>query len=212
MPAEECGRRLNSDRSAASYVGYADGSGFELSRYSRTAIRVRGSFTPLAVGSRVSYRVELIPWIVWTPHPVVCRRNSNTHDARAPGVASDIGADLAGCDHRDCPTHQRVVFRTAGPAPAGLRKGGSECQLTDRRFGAARSCGETTEDDATGDRNGDCIGRVASAHFRRDLPREFPCRGLALYCQEPWRLSRLSGLACWRTSSGRSARFTGAIC
>jgi hypothetical protein len=31
MPAEECGRLLNSDRSAASYVGYADGSGFELS-------------------------------------------------------------------------------------------------------------------------------------------------------------------------------------
>jgi len=66
MPAEECGRRLNSDRSAASYVGYADGSGFELSRYGRTAVRVRGSFTPLAVGSRVSYRVELIPWMVWT--------------------------------------------------------------------------------------------------------------------------------------------------
>lgn len=50
IPAEECGRRLNSDRSAASYVGYADESGFE----------------PLSVGSRVSYHIGLIPWIVWT--------------------------------------------------------------------------------------------------------------------------------------------------
>ena len=66
MPAEECGRRLNSDRSAASYFGYADGSGFELSRYGRTAVRVRGRFTRLAVGSRVSYHVELIPWMMWT--------------------------------------------------------------------------------------------------------------------------------------------------
>jgi hypothetical protein len=66
IPAEECGRRLNFDRSAAPYVGYADGLGFELSRNGRTAVRVRGSFTPLAVGTRVSYHIEVIPWMVWT--------------------------------------------------------------------------------------------------------------------------------------------------
>ncbi len=65
IPAEECGRRLNADRSAMSYVGHADGAGFELSVYGRNAIRVRGRFTPLAVGSRVSYRIELIPWMLW---------------------------------------------------------------------------------------------------------------------------------------------------
>jgi hypothetical protein len=65
IPADECGRRLDSDRSGP-YVGYANGSGFELSRYGRTAVRVRGTFTSIAAGSRVRYRIELIPWIVWT--------------------------------------------------------------------------------------------------------------------------------------------------
>jgi hypothetical protein len=65
LPTDECGRRLNSDRSADSYVGDADSSGFQLSLYGRTAVRIRGSFTSLAGGCRVSYRIEFKPWLLW---------------------------------------------------------------------------------------------------------------------------------------------------
>jgi hypothetical protein len=66
IPAAECARRLNADRRRGSYVGYANDSGFQFSRYGRTAVRVRGSFSSLATGSRVTYRIEFIPWIIWT--------------------------------------------------------------------------------------------------------------------------------------------------
>ena len=33
--------------------------------YGRTAVRIRGTFTPTATGSRVDYRLELIPAVLW---------------------------------------------------------------------------------------------------------------------------------------------------
>src|SRR5262249_18315958 len=39
--------------------------GFVLTRYGRTAVRVRGSFTPSPLGTRVNFRIEFIPWMMW---------------------------------------------------------------------------------------------------------------------------------------------------
>lgn len=64
-PPAECGRRLNDDRSSGSYTGRADGDGFQLAIYGRTAVRIRGAFTPTATGSQVDYRVEIIPGVLW---------------------------------------------------------------------------------------------------------------------------------------------------
>jgi hypothetical protein len=61
----ECGRRLNQDRNASSHVGHADVSGFQLARYGRTAVRIRGTFTPSTIGCEVRYRVEFIPAMLW---------------------------------------------------------------------------------------------------------------------------------------------------
>jgi hypothetical protein len=65
FPPNECGQRLNSDRSASSYVGHADGFGFQLAKYGRTAVRIRGTFTPHGAGSQVHYQIEFIPAILW---------------------------------------------------------------------------------------------------------------------------------------------------
>jgi hypothetical protein len=65
FPPAECGRRLNQDRDANSYVGSADGAGFQLTRYGRTAVRIRGTFRASGTGSDVVYRVEFTPWTVW---------------------------------------------------------------------------------------------------------------------------------------------------
>lgn len=65
FPPDECGQQLNQDRSADSYVGFADVTGFQLAKYGRTAVRIRGMFTPLGAGSGVEYRVEFIPWMIW---------------------------------------------------------------------------------------------------------------------------------------------------
>ena len=65
FPAEQCAQRLNADPSAPAYTGHVERSGFELARYGRTAVRIRGSFTPSALGTRVNFRVEFIPWILW---------------------------------------------------------------------------------------------------------------------------------------------------
>jgi hypothetical protein len=62
---DECARRLNHDRSAGSYVGYANAVGFQLSRHGRTAVRIRGTFTASGAGSQVDYRIEFIPMILW---------------------------------------------------------------------------------------------------------------------------------------------------
>jgi len=62
---EECGRRLNDDRFSGSYVRRADGAGFQLAIDGRTAVRIRGAFTPTGTGSRVDYRVEFIPGVLW---------------------------------------------------------------------------------------------------------------------------------------------------
>lgn len=62
---DECGRRLNDDRSADSYVGFANSSGFELAKYGRTAVRIRGTFAPSGTGTSVDYRLEFIPWMLW---------------------------------------------------------------------------------------------------------------------------------------------------
>src|SRR5438270_8906907 len=61
----ECGRRLDQDRSASSYVGHTGPSGFQLARYGRTAVRIRGTFTPSAIGCEVHYTVEFIPAMLW---------------------------------------------------------------------------------------------------------------------------------------------------
>ena len=61
----ECGRRLDQDQNASSYVGHADASGFQLARYGRTAVRIRGTFTASAMGCEVYYRVEFIPALLW---------------------------------------------------------------------------------------------------------------------------------------------------
>lgn len=58
-------RRLDAQLPANSYVGRVDTNGFRLTRYGRTAVRIRGRFTPTAEGCRVDYRVELVPWMVW---------------------------------------------------------------------------------------------------------------------------------------------------
>jgi hypothetical protein len=63
--SDECVRRLNSAPSANSYVGYVGDRGFELARYGRTAVRIRGAFTRIPMGTRVDYRIEFIPWILW---------------------------------------------------------------------------------------------------------------------------------------------------
>jgi hypothetical protein len=47
-------------------VGHVDDSGFELMRYGRTGVRIRGTFVPSDVGCRVDYRIEFIPWMLWT--------------------------------------------------------------------------------------------------------------------------------------------------
>ena len=65
FPPEECGRRLNQDRLADSYVGHANGSGFQLAKYGRTAVRIRGTFTSSGAGSEVDYRLEFIPATLW---------------------------------------------------------------------------------------------------------------------------------------------------
>ena len=36
-----------------------------MSRYGRTAVRIRGGFTPIPMGCRVDYHVEVIPWMLW---------------------------------------------------------------------------------------------------------------------------------------------------
>jgi hypothetical protein len=65
FPPAECGRRLNRDRSADSYVGHADESGFQLAVYGRTGVQIRGTFRPSGAGSEVVYRAEFTPWVVW---------------------------------------------------------------------------------------------------------------------------------------------------
>ncbi len=65
FPPEECGRRLSQDRFADSYIGHANGSGFQLAKYGRTAVRIRGTFTPSGAGSEVDYRLEFIPAMLW---------------------------------------------------------------------------------------------------------------------------------------------------
>jgi hypothetical protein len=62
---DECAQRLNQDRSAAWYVGYANASGFQLAKYGRTMVLIRGTFIPSSTGSGVDYRVEFIPWLLW---------------------------------------------------------------------------------------------------------------------------------------------------
>jgi hypothetical protein len=66
FPPNECGQRLNNDRSASSYVGQADGFGFQLTKYGRTAVSIRGTFTPHSAGSQVHYRIDFIPAILWS--------------------------------------------------------------------------------------------------------------------------------------------------
>ena len=61
----ECGRRLDQDQNASSYLGHADASGFQLARSGKTAVRIRGTFTPSAMGCEVGYRVEFIPAMLW---------------------------------------------------------------------------------------------------------------------------------------------------
>src|SRR5690349_11142002 len=65
FPPGECVRRLNHARDSGAIVGRADGDGFQLVIYGRTAVRIRGVFTLTATGSRVDYRIELIPGVLW---------------------------------------------------------------------------------------------------------------------------------------------------
>jgi hypothetical protein len=65
FPPGECVRRLNDARDSGTFVGRADGAGFQLVIYGRTAVRIRGVFTPTATGSRVDYRIDLIPEVLW---------------------------------------------------------------------------------------------------------------------------------------------------
>lgn len=65
-PPDECAQRLNHDRSAGSYTGHVDSSGFRLALYGRSAVRIRGTFTGSGTGSEVGYRVEFIPMMLWT--------------------------------------------------------------------------------------------------------------------------------------------------
>jgi hypothetical protein len=65
FPPADCGRLLNQDRDANSYIGSADAAGFQLARYGRTAIRIRGTFRASGTGSEVVYRVAFTPWTVW---------------------------------------------------------------------------------------------------------------------------------------------------
>jgi hypothetical protein len=66
FPPGECARRLNAGRDGSAYAGHVDDSGFQLVRHGRTGIRVCGTFVPSVLGCRVDYRIEFIPWMVWT--------------------------------------------------------------------------------------------------------------------------------------------------
>ena len=65
FPPGECVRRLNHARDSGTFVGRANSDGFQLVIYGRTAVRIRGVFTPTATGSLVDYRIELIPGVLW---------------------------------------------------------------------------------------------------------------------------------------------------
>jgi hypothetical protein len=65
FPPGECVRRLDHARDSGAFVGRVDDAGFQLATYGRTAVRIRGTFTPTATGSRVDYRIELIPGVLW---------------------------------------------------------------------------------------------------------------------------------------------------
>lgn len=66
LSPDECVHRLNAGPSSNSYVGYVDARGFEFARYGRTAVRMRGTFTARSTNCRVDYRIEFIPWMLWT--------------------------------------------------------------------------------------------------------------------------------------------------